>query len=173
MKQKLLILGLVLSIAINVGFLTTAAYHSWERTTGEAHHKDSSFLKRNLNLSEPQLAEIESIKNSLDSKADVLKKELRETRIRLFNLLAEQDPNREEINKVLQELEALQVNLQKLAIEHLLQQKNILTSEQQRKYFSIISERLCPGEGHQLGPSFPGTGDHEEECQHDQGMEDL
>ncbi|HID93110.1 MAG TPA: periplasmic heavy metal sensor [bacterium (Candidatus Stahlbacteria)] len=170
MRRKPLILALVLSVAINVAVLATAGYHWRGRRAEEQHHRagghsPTSFLHRELALSESQVRQMESLGRPLEQKIDRIKEELREKRAQLVDLLMEPQPNREEINVKVSEIESLQTGIQKLIIDHLLQQKEILTPEQQKKFFSIISERLCPG--HQGEGLLPMMEESKGECKHE------
>jgi|Deesub1362B_J571_1020462.scaffolds.fasta_scaffold02161_3 Spy/CpxP family protein refolding chaperone len=150
MKRKLLILGLIFSVAINIGVLGTIGYN-WlkEQNHQEYKHSLGNFLCRELGLSESQSKEMESLRKSLEPQINKIKKELREKRAQLVNLLMESDPDQEKINISLKEIGSLQIKLQRIVIYHLLEQKKILSQEQQKKLFSIILERLCPKIKHQ------------------------
>ncbi|MFQ6084221.1 MAG: Spy/CpxP family protein refolding chaperone [Candidatus Aminicenantia bacterium] len=171
MKRKLLILGLILSIAINIGVLGSVGYHWLKRSGEERHHREGkhspmSILGKELSLSQSQAREMESLRQSLEPKMEEIKKELREKRVQLVNLLMESEPDLEKINIQLTEIESLQTELQKLVIDHLLQEKKILSPEQQKRLFSIISKRLCPEGRHQGEGLLPMTEESEEECKH-------
>jgi len=154
MKRRLLIFGLTLSVAINVGVLGSAGYR-WlkisceERPHQEGEHSPMSFLGKELSLSQSQAREMESLRKALEPKMEEIREELRDKRVQLVNLLMEAEADLEKINIQLKEIESLQTELQKLVIDHLLQEKKILSPEQQKKFFSIISKRLCPEGRHQ------------------------
>jgi len=154
MKKKLLILCLTFSVAINIGVLGSAGY-SWLKISGEERphqeekHSPMSFLGKELSLSQSQAREMESLRKALEPKMEEIREELRDKRVQLVNLLMEAEADLEKINIQLNEIESLQTELQKLVIDHLLQEKKILSPEQQKKFFSIISKRLCPEGRHQ------------------------
>jgi Spy/CpxP family protein refolding chaperone len=154
MKRRLLILCLTFSVAINIGVLGSVGYR-WLKISGEekphqeGEHSPMSFLSKELSLSQSQTREMESLRKALEPKMEEIREELRDKRVQLVNLLIEAEADLEKINTRLNEIESLQTELQKLVINHLLQEKKILSPEQQKKYFSIISNRLCPEGRHQ------------------------
>ena len=169
MKEKLLILALIFSLGINIGIFGSIGYKrlkgkSEERHSREAEHSPMRFLAKELGLSESQTKEIEALRKSLEPKMEEIREELREKKAQLVYLLKESKPDLEKINIQLSEIESLQTKLQKLVIRHLLQEKNILTPEQQDKFFSIISKRLFHGERHQEEGLLPGTKEGKYEC---------
>jgi Spy/CpxP family protein refolding chaperone len=154
MKKRLLILGLTFSVAINIGVLGSAGYSRLkicgkERSHQEGEHSPMSFLGKELSLSQSQAREMESLRKALELKMEEIREQLRDKRVQLVNLLMEAEADHEKINIRLNEIESLQTELQKLVIDHLLQEKKILSPEQQKKFFSIISKRLCPEGRHQ------------------------
>ncbi|MBE0460677.1 MAG: periplasmic heavy metal sensor [Candidatus Aminicenantes bacterium] len=172
MKRNVLIFSLILSVAINIGVFGSAGYR-WFKSRGEeprhradVHSPMSAFCKK-LGLSREQIREMESLREVLEPKIEEIKKELKEKRVLLINHLKESEPDREKINIELSEIESLQTDLQKIVIGHMLQEKKILSPEQQEIFFSIILKRLCPEAKHQGGDFFPLIKEREEECAHE------
>ncbi len=153
MKNKLLILGLIFSVTVNIAVLSTIAYHRWGGCRGEGHSRiikqhQESFLSRKLNLSQPQTEQMESFKESLANNMKKINTPLYEKRIQLINLLIEPKPDREKINLKLNEIASLQADLQRLTIDYLLKQKALFSPEQQEKFGSLIEERFYREVGH-------------------------
>jgi len=154
MKKNLLILGFILSLGINIGVLATIGYNRLEKSCpgGDAEkerHAAMSFLIKELDLSPAQEKEIESLRKSLEPKVEEIRIKLREKRVQLFNLLKESQAEYEKINNQLSEIKSLQTEIEKMAIANLLQEKKILSPEQQEKFFSIILKRLFHEEDHE------------------------
>lgn len=170
MKRTLLILGLIFSVAINAAVLTKIGHH-WlgkekeERHYREGKHSSMSYLYKELALSEPQLKEMELLRKSLESRMKGIKKELREKRVELVDLLTEAEPDRKKINEKSIEIETLQGNLQRLIIEHLLKQKTVLDPEQQKRFFSLIEKRFYREAGHHNDGGFSAVGGESSECE--------
>jgi len=172
MKRNILILSLIISVAINIGVFGNAGYH-WIKSKGEkprhgetAQSPMSAFCKK-LDLSKEQISEMESLRKTLDPKIEEIKKELKEKRVQLVNQLMESEPDREKIDIELSEIESLQTELQKIVIDHMLQEKKILSPEQQEIFFSIILKRLCPNGRHQGEDFLPMTEETEGVCKNE------
>lgn len=172
MKRKILILGLIFSLTINIAVLTTIGHHWLGREKEERHHREGknssmSYLYKELALSESQIKEMESLRESLEPNMDGTKEELREKRVELVALLTESKPDRKKINEKLIEIESLQGILQKFIIDNIIQQKEILAPEQQKKLLSIISRRICPVGMHQGENLLLMMDGIEGECKHE------
>lgn len=171
MKKKMIIFGIILLVAINLSALVTMGYNKWCAHHGRGceverrcelglMYSPRCFLYRHLSLSESQVEEMELLGESFDQKVIPLRAELNEKREQLVKMLMESEPNREEINVKLSEIDSLQAELQKGVINHLLQVKGVLTPEQQENFSSLILERLCPkGIKHGGENCFPMMGD--------------
>lgn len=171
MKKRLLILGLIFSVGINIGILGSVGYR-WlkrngeERSHREGKHSPMGFLGKELSLSQSQAREMESLRKALEPKMEEIRKKLTEKRVQLVNLLMESELDLEKINIQISEIESSQTELQKLVIEHLIQEKRILSLEQQKRFFAIISKRLCPEGRHQGEGLLPMTEKSKEERKH-------
>ena len=165
MKKNLLILGLIFSVAINAAVLTKIGHHWLGKDKEERYHPSMSYLYKELALSESQLKKMELFRKSLESRMKGIKKELREKRVDLVDLLTESEPDRKKINEKLIEIESLQGNLQRLIIEHLLKQKTVLDPEQQKMFFSLIEKRFYREAGHHNDGGFSAVGRESSECE--------
>ena len=169
MKRNLLIFGLVLSITINIGVFGSIGYQ-WLKSRGEkshlgetAHSPMTAFCER-LGLSEEQIIKMEPLRETLNSRIEEIKTELREERIQFLIYLKEPVPDQEKITAELSKIVSLQTELQKIAVDQMLQEKKILTPEQQEIFFSIISKRLCPEGRHQDSTFLPLIEKHRGLC---------
>lgn len=145
MKRKLLILGIALIVIINLSAFGTLSYKRWCRYRAECryiNHQDENYLYTQLSLSESQIEEMKTIKQSFFLRTDRINTVLHGKRIKLVDLLTASQPDKEKIDKVLEEVDSLQAELQKDVIYNILKEKVILTPVQQEKFFSIIKERL-------------------------------
>ena len=143
--KKWIIVGVVLLVAINIVTLGTIGYRFLRcpRRQGICHS-----LKPHLSLSESQLKQLKPLEKSLELKMEKLRILLREKRGELVDLLTEPQPDQKAIANKLNEIASGQVELEKEIVTHLLQIKEILTPMQQKKFFALIEDRLCPGGKH-------------------------
>lgn len=147
MRKKLLILVAILLVGFGVS-LFAAKYQFW-RAEKTRHHEEGQnscyFLHNYLSLSESQKIRMEALDKPFRSKVNQLKVEIRQKRDELSALLLEPNPTAEIINTKLDEIAMLQVELQKVVVAHLLSIKEILTPEQQKRFFAMIIKELSPG----------------------------
>lgn len=158
MRKKLLILVAIFLVGFGV-FLIAARYQFWRAEKTHRHEGGQSscyFLHKHLSLSESQKARMEALDKPFRSKVNQLKAELRQKRDELSALLLEPNPTAESINAKLDEIATLQVELQKVVVAHLLEIKEILTPEQQKRFFAMIIEELSPGGMNRHGGSRGG-----------------
>ena len=140
MKKKLLIWVIGLLSIVNIAALATIGYHRlcyYKERHHEIRHTQRDFLHRELTLSDTQAEQIKILKESFHSNANPIRASLRTKREQLLQLLTAAESDRAKINIVQSEIDSLQAELQKLVIDHLLDERKILTIEQQSKFFSL------------------------------------
>jgi Spy/CpxP family protein refolding chaperone len=144
MKKNLAILLLVLLTIVNIAALVTFGYHRFfpqmpfppmERTEPPAR-----FIQKELGLNEQQMKEFESHFDRFRTETKPLVDSLREVRMELNQEIALEQPNTDKLDQLTDEIGKLEIGLQKRMIEHMLEMKNFLTPEQQKKFFSLFRE---------------------------------
>jgi len=163
MKNKWFLFGLVLSVAINVGVFGGAGYRFIKKSSAAncaEKNLGSSFERfaRDVGLSPTQAQEFDALRKSFEPQTSRIRDSLKEKRTRLVDKLMEPDANLEKLMAEVNEIESLQAELQKLAVDQMLKEKALLTPDQKKKFFSLISNRLCPEGRHPIGeiPSMAG-----------------
>lgn len=142
MKNKLLIWGLISSVALNISLITTIIYPHWKS------YKENSkpFIVRELGLSNSQVKKINSFYKSYLNRVKKLRTDLQKERTELTQLLIDRKTNPLIINAKLQKISFLQMQIQKETIEHLSTiEKEVLTPQQRQKFYIIIRNQLSPG----------------------------
>lgn len=148
MKRKLIILGVILLIAINVSVLATVGYH-WKCGRGGKicdRQVPCEYLCEQLSLSDSQRQKMEIFKKAFDEKTNKIREDLSHKRNELVGLLNEPSLDRGKIDSLIKDIGIAQTELEKEVIDHILQQKEILTSEQQKKFLDLIKCCLLPEE---------------------------
>jgi len=100
------------------------------------------FMRRELGLSDEQAAQWKPLREKFQTNLARLRPALQAKRVELVQLVAAPEPDRARIDAVAAEIQALQAELQKECIQHLLDEKKILNPEQQRKFLETIRARL-------------------------------
>ncbi len=146
MKKRILPLALVILTLVNMVALGTMVYHrfSKSKTAACAEPCDGQFeqMRKALSLSTEQATKLDGCRKSFHTDLNILTDQLRTARTQLAILLAEASPNDTEINQSLLEIGRFQAAAQKRVISHLLAVKAFLDPDQQKMFFSIVSERF-------------------------------
>ena len=145
MKRKLIFLGVILLIAINVSVLATVGYR-WkcgQRGKICEGHMPGEYLGQQLSLSDAQKQKMETLRKAFDERIYKIRETLIYNRNELVKLLSQPQPDSSKIDSLIKEMGILQTGLEREVINHLLQEKGILTPEQQKKFLDLIQERLC------------------------------
>jgi len=142
MKNKLLIWGLIFSVAVNISLISTIiVYPRWKS------HKENSepFIVRELGLSNSQVKKINSFYKSYLNQVEKLRTDLQKERTELTQLLIDGKANPLIIDAKLRKISFLQMQIQKETIEHLSTiEKEVFTPEQRQKFYIIIRNQLSP-----------------------------
>ena len=144
MKKKLLILGLVLLITINIAVLATIGYR-WQCQKGGKPcegYKPGEYLCQKLSLSNSQKEKMEILRKTFEEKTTQIRETLSVKRNELVKLLSQPEPDNNKIESLIKEIGSAQTELEKEVINHILKEKEILTREQQEKFLKLIGERL-------------------------------
>lgn len=152
MRKNLIILAIIFSVVLNIGFIGTyclqkAGLHPLKLV----HTNHKRFLYEELNLSPEQLAEFEPGRNRFHTYLDLQSKTIQAGQIELISLLAENPPDRKAIDTKHEKIQNLQRQMQTRVIDHFFEESRILTPEQRKKFFALIKGRIeknsgfCPG----------------------------
>lgn len=142
MKNKLLILALCLSVGLNLGILAGVIYHRRQLPPRPFYFA--------LGLSSTQKERMKDLEITYRRKVEPLHQQIRLKREELVGLLKESEPTTEKIKQKITEISSLECELEKSTMEHLLGMRALLTSEQQKKLFSLLSRRFCGRRGEGL-----------------------
>ena len=157
---------LAISIALNVALLSTWAAHAIpahllrEPAAEEAPEPEIWCpLHRELGVTMEQWRKIEPRLVEFHEKARENCRRLQSLRDELLELLAAPKPDMEAIRARQEKIQEGHGRMQELVLARLLEEKKVLTPEQQARLFSMIRRRMgCPGPGRMMGLSGMGTG---------------
>lgn len=145
MSKKYLFIATVLLLIINLSALATIGFHRLARakeSVPACYRSGDDYLQQELELTPSQMQQMQAIKTAFQSQAGIYSDQLFERRSELVAQLKADRPDSERINQLLQEIAALQTELQQQVIRSVLQQKAILNLEQQERFFALLKERL-------------------------------
>jgi len=153
MRRTRLTLALTLLLVLNLSALGALLYYRWgaaasaSEPTAHARHR---FLQTELSLTEAQLAQTEALRQAFVKKVAPLRQQMREKNVEIVRLLMDDQPDMTRIDALLDEIAALQRQVQALAVDHLRQQAKLLRPEQRTEFFQLMEEGVCPVEGHPM-----------------------
>lgn len=147
MNNRLLKTILFISLLMNFTILAAAGYF-YCRDAGclgigpIKETTETAVLSKELNLTPEQRKAIEEMDAGFRKTLKENREKIIEKRKRVLELIREDRPDREAIDSVLSEIRELQWRIQKLAIGHIIDEKSVLSKEQQAKFYGLLEKRL-------------------------------
>jgi Spy/CpxP family protein refolding chaperone len=151
MKSKGLLIALIVSLGLNLGAAGIFAY----RTFSKARFRPPFHsLKKELGLSEEQVDSITARMETSFQQTEPVREELEQKRAEMFALLKEPELDTVQVNALFAEVAELQKNLEIMVFTSLYETKDLLTAEQQAKFFEMMEKNMFKGRG-PLPPMMP------------------
>jgi Spy/CpxP family protein refolding chaperone len=150
MRKKVLLLLIVFSAALNVGFLATWAVRALPTFFSGPRASDAGSssctpmlcpLHEKLGVDNKQWEEIKPYYTEFCEERDQINRELADSQKELINLIAQPNPDQCAIRIKQEEIITGQRKIQRLVINQLLREKETLTPEQQERLFELIRQR--------------------------------
>ncbi|MDD5772947.1 MAG: periplasmic heavy metal sensor [bacterium] len=148
MNKKWFMIILVILTIINLSILGTFIFK-------RVYHKRGFFplgreehfihMKKQFHLTDEQVSRMKSSREKYESKIEALSQELKEKRHTLVKELMKESPDSTRVEDMLSLIDSSQSVLQREVVEHLLADKEILTPEQQEKFFTVILGHFLDG----------------------------
>jgi Spy/CpxP family protein refolding chaperone len=126
---------LVLSLCLNVGFVTAMLLPS-------IRHELHKPLPDQLGLKEPVKSQFENNFSAFKHKVGPLFEQLRTERMKLLDLLASPNPSPRSIQAQEKAIQTVTAQIQDATVRHFLNQKHLLTPEQQKQFFDHLGRWL-------------------------------
>jgi Spy/CpxP family protein refolding chaperone len=146
MKTRFLIIAMVFLFVINIAALATLSYNRWLKprpATAESGQSETwQALQKQVDLSPQQSHTMQSLRLSFEQEVESLRQQMWENRNALLEEARNPSPKLDRIDSLIEEIGALQMDIQKRSIRNLLKDKNLLTPRQQEKYFSLFQEHM-------------------------------
>jgi hypothetical protein len=148
-KMKILIIIFIFSVALNTAFAAVWATRRLPAHLGCAgckttpHGKDyvSCSFHRKIGTSGKQWREIEPRLIEFKRSCQPICRKAKQLRMELINLIAAPQTDMEAIRSKQDEILASQRQIQELLISHLLEEKEMLTPQQQKAFFKMIQKQ--------------------------------
>jgi Spy/CpxP family protein refolding chaperone len=146
MRSKWLILILILSLAINAGVLVSMGYYYYVNVSTPSSapcpmSPGDSHLYQSLGLSGVQLSKMEPLAQKFHARLAELGARMEEKKEILTNLL-QKDSDPANIENLRKEMAAIQDEIQKEVITHIMESKRILDPNQQQRFFDLMRQSM-------------------------------
>jgi Spy/CpxP family protein refolding chaperone len=103
------------------------------------------YLDLIADLSSGQREQVQEIRRSFLPRVAEIRESLRAERAELAKLLFDEPPDRSKIHSVARRILLHQSDLENEVIEHILEEQELLTPSQKRKFYEIIVEQFSSG----------------------------
>jgi Spy/CpxP family protein refolding chaperone len=151
MKGKMFVFILFLSLAINASILGTMGFRYYREASlaKEAPcplSPSHQHLYQDLELSTPQLAQMEPLAQKFHERLGKLEKGMKGKNERLVELLGQKEVDPVQVEGLRKEIAGIQDEIQREVIAHILQSKKILDAKQQKQFFALMSQGMVAGQ---------------------------
>ena len=136
-------LGFITALVLAVGSLI-AIYLHLNRSRHESN-AIKGYLDLIPDLTDEQRALVQEIRATFLPRVGQIRESLRRERAELAKLLFADPPDRNRIHTVARQILLHQSDLENEVIEHILEERELLTPAQQRKFYEIIIEQFSTG----------------------------
>jgi Spy/CpxP family protein refolding chaperone len=133
-KQSIKTLAVIFSIALNVAFIASYGL----RKLGDR----PKFAYEELDLSKEQRRGFENARDRFLHAVDEIGDRIINRHLELIDLIASDPVDAPALDKKFEEIRSLQQSMQQRVLEHLSEDKKILTLEQQEKFFAVLKSRI-------------------------------
>jgi Spy/CpxP family protein refolding chaperone len=152
MRNRWIVMFFVLSLAINASVLAAVGYnfyanrHRGATTAGHLHDRKHHFYEV-LELTPGQLEKMIPMAASFHERFESLHADMAKKKEALTNLLRGESVAPTQIEALRKKMAAIQDNIQKAVIAHVLDVKEILDPSQQRRFFDLIDRSMTRDQG--------------------------
>jgi hypothetical protein len=161
MKTKLLFSTLILSLAVNIAVISMVGYHYYRNycimpaVTCPLNQENHHHLYQSLGLSDAQLARMTPLSEVFHARLTALESQVIAKRDLLAKFLEKEDIDKSLIEKTRKEISVIQDEIQREVVVHITRTKEILNSEQKKRFFEMLQDNVASTP---LNPAFPLTG---------------
>jgi Spy/CpxP family protein refolding chaperone len=143
MKKALVLIAVLVVCAAGVSFAVArwVAARSLRPTIATIH--DPAWLKRELNLTDEQLRQIEALETTFRAKLDAACVEHCAARMTLGEEIAKSKPDVEQCRARVERMNAAAAEGERATLEHILKVRALLDEQQAQRYSSIIHQQVC------------------------------
>jgi hypothetical protein len=131
--------------ALVLVLILISALYVYLKRTRENKNNVKGYLDLIPDLTQLQRAQVKEIRRVFLPRVEGIRKNMRSKRLELAKLLFDEPAEREKIYAISAEIIAHQSELEHEVIEHILEERELLTPAQKRKFCEIILEQFSTG----------------------------
>jgi Spy/CpxP family protein refolding chaperone len=152
MKNRWIVMILVLSLAMNAAVLAVVGYNYYSNrsqpntTVGHLSERDHHFYEV-LKLTPEQLAKMNPMAAAFHERLKQFHSEMEKKKDAMISLLGVEGVAPTRIEDLRMEMAAIQDNIQKTVIAHVLDVKEILNSSQREQFFDLLRTSMTQEHG--------------------------
>lgn len=143
MPAAAFIYGFLVALVL-VAVLICALYFVLKRTR-EGKDSIKGYLDLIPDLTDLQRAQVQEIRRVFLPKVEEIRQNMRRKRSALAELLFDEPSDRAKIHELCEQIIGHQSELEREVIEHILEEKELLSPPQKRKFYEIITEQFSAG----------------------------
>jgi Spy/CpxP family protein refolding chaperone len=133
-KQSIKILAVIFSVALNIAFLAGYGIRKFSDR--------SKFAYEEIDLSKEQLAHMQIARDRFLRDLNEIGNNIIKRQIVTIDLIAEDSVDPRAIKTNFEEIHSFQQSMQQRVVEHLFEDKQILTQAQRAKFFAVLKSRI-------------------------------
>ena len=156
MKCRWIVMILVISLEVNAAAIAVGGYNTYRKVhplttaAGPSPEKKHHFYQV-LGLSQAQLAKMNPMAKSFHGRLESLHSSMGLKRDLLVSLLGQENVVHTEVEKLREEMSAIQDDIQRIVISHILDVKAVLDGNQQKRFFDMLHNSMRREHGFFLG----------------------
>jgi len=143
MNTRSFILGALSGLSVTTA--GAAAIYIYLKRTRKQPANIKGYLDLIPDLTPEQRAWVEEIRQVFLPKVDALRTNMRLRRAELAELLFDEAADRAKLDSIAEQIIQQQAELERAVIEHILEEKGLLTAAQQRRFHNIIVAQFSSG----------------------------
>jgi hypothetical protein len=139
--MKRLLPALALIVVLSTGFSFALARWTMAHRPTSANLRDAGWLKRELNLTGEQAADVELLEKKFRAQLDKACAEHCDARMALGDAIMKSDAAK--CQEAVEKMNAAQAASEHATLEHILKVRSLLSEQQAQRYSTLIRDQVC------------------------------
>ncbi len=148
MKNKILLVILIISLGINIGGIITIAYQSskknYDNSIKTCNNWENSPVRKILDLNAEQIELLGKYHSELQAKITPIKEKIKQNRLEIFLFIKKGETADTPTEKLLYENSSMSIEIEKNIIHHLIKIRKELSTEQRNKFDVFLEQGFWP-----------------------------